>query len=402
MIQAIKIKLYPSDDQIIYINKLLGTSRFIYNQCLNYKINKYKETKKSTSLGETGKFLTSLKFEYQWIKESHSKVLQQSLLNLDKAYKNFFRDKKGFPRFKSKHSNQSCKFPVDAISGVKGNRINIIKTLNDIHYKCSRRDEILLNKYQSNIKSGTLSKDKTGNYYFSILIDISIKTINKSINGIIGIDLGIKDFIVDSNGNRYSNFHFKKIKSKKLNRLHRSLSRKQNKSNNKNKARIKLARTYNKINHQKEYYLHQMVNQLLGENQTIVMEDLNVKGMIKNHKLAESIQEVSWNRFKQILLYKASWYGRNVIFVDRWFASSKTCNHCGYKHDNLKLSDRLWICQECGTQIDRDHNASLNIRDEGVKILKLGMSLPEVTPTESSSLESRGSRKKIKIMKEIY
>ena len=395
MLQAIKIKLYPIQDQIIYINKLLGTSRFVYNQCLNYKINQYKEAKKSTSLGETGKFLTSLKSEYQWIKESHSKVLQQSLLNLDKAYKNFFKNGSGFPKFKSKHSNQSCRFPIDAISGVKGNRINIIKALNDIHYKCSRRDEILLNKYQSNIKSGTLSKDKTGNYYFSVLIDLSTKVINKPINNVIGIDLGIKDFIVDSNGNRFPNFHFKKIKSKKLNKLHRSLSRKQNKSNNKNKARIKLARTYNKINHQKEYYLHKIVNQLLGENQTIVMEDLNVKGMIKNHRLAESIQEVSWNRFKQILLYKANWYGRNVIFVDRWFASSKICNHCGHKHDDLKLSDRLWICQNCGTQIDRDHNASLNIRDEGVKILKLGMSLPEVTPTESSSLESRGSRNKM-------
>ena len=395
MLQAIKIKLYPSNDQITYINKLLGTSRFVYNQCLNYKINQYKEKKKSTNLGETGKFLISLKSEYQWIKESHSKVLQQSLLNLDKAYKNFFKNGSGFPKFKSKHQNQTCRFPIDAISGFKGNRLNIIRTLNDIHYKSSRNDEILLNKYQSNIKSGTLSKDKTGDYYFSVLIDIPIKTINKPINDIIGIDLGIKDFIVDSNGIKYLNPHFKKNKAKKLKKLHKSLSRKQNKSNNKNKARIKLAKTYNKINHQKEYFLHQIVNQLLSENQTIVMEDLNVKGMIKNHKLAESIQEVSWNRFKQILLYKADWYKRNVVFVDKWFASSKTCNHCGYKHDDLKLSDRLWICQKCGTQIDRDHNASLNIKDEGVKILKLGMSLPEVTPTESSSLESRGSRNKM-------
>ena len=146
MLKAIKIKLYPSSDQEIYINKLLGSSRFVYNQCLNYKINKYKELKKSTSLGELGKFLTSLKSEYEWIKESHSKVLQQSLINMSKAYDNFFKSGSGFPKFKSKHQKQSCRFPVDAISGVKGNRINIITTLKDIHFKCSSSDMSYLNE----------------------------------------------------------------------------------------------------------------------------------------------------------------------------------------------------------------------------------------------------------------
>lgn len=401
MLQAIKIKLYPSDDQEIYINKLFGTCRFIYNHALNYKITEYKSNKKSTNLTDTNKLINNLKQELTWIKESHSKVIQQSLINLESAYKNFFRDKKGFPNFKSKHSSQSVRFPVDVISGVKGNRINVIKALNNIHYKCSIEHEILLNKFQSEIKSGTLSKDRTGDYHFSILIDLPIKIMENPINNTIGIDLGIKNFVVTSDGKVFDNLNFKKKLRDKIKLLQRRLSRKQNKSKNKNKARIKLAKIYNKINHQKEYYLHYVVNQLLRENQTIVMEDLNVKGIVKNHKLAESIHDVSWNRFKQILQYKCEWYGRRLIFIDRWFPSSKTCNHCSCKNDDLKLSDRVWNCQQCGAQIDRDHNAAINIKNEGVKKLNLevnsslGMSLAEVTLTESNPVGHHRSKKKM-------
>jgi putative transposase len=169
MLKAIKVRLYPSVDQEIYLGKLFGCSRFVYNKCLDFKINEWKEAKKSTSFGELGKFLTSLKVDHEWIKESHSKVLQQTIRNLDQAYKNFFREKKGFPKFKSKHDNhQSVRFPNDAISGVKGNRINIITSLKDIHFKCSSSDESYLNKHQKEIKSGTLSKSKSGKYYFSV------------------------------------------------------------------------------------------------------------------------------------------------------------------------------------------------------------------------------------------
>ena len=390
MLQAIKIKLYPSDDQKIYINKLLGTTRFVYNQCLNYKINEHKINNKNTNISDTNNYVKELKMEYEWIKESsHSKVLQQSLMNLETAYKNFFKDHKGYPKFKSKHSNQSCRFPVDAIMGVNGNRINIIKALNNIHYKCSRQNEIALNKYQKSIKSGTLSKDKQGDYYFSVLIDLPIKTLENASNDIVGIDLGIKNFVICSDGTVYENLHFKT--KKKLKRLHKNLSKKQKGSNNRNKARIKLAKQYNKINHQKEYYLHCVVNQLLRENQTIVMEDLNVSGMVKNHKLAEAIMEVSWSRFKEILTYKAKWYDRNVISVDRWFPSSKTCSSCGYKNSGLTLQDREWVCPVCGAHHDRDLNAAINIKNEGLK-KQLGMSLPEVTLTECNTLVPRRSK----------
>ena len=395
MLKAIKIRLYPNDNQSVYINKLLGSSRYVYNKCLRYKIDEYELKKNTTGIKDTGKYLTELKQEKEWLKESHSKVLQQSLINLEVAYKRFFKNNNGFPKYKSKHkNNQSCRFPVDAISGVKGNRIDIINALKDIHFKCSSQDEKYLNKNQKLIKSGTLSKTKTGNYYFSILIDKPNKTIKKTSNHIIGIDLGIKDFIVSSEGTRYENLKSKRLNKNKLARVHRELSRKKKGSNNRNKARIRLAKTYEKLNNIKEYYLHSITNQLLSENQTIVMEDLNVKGMLKNHKLAKSIQELSLNRFKTILGYKAEWYGREVIEVSRWFPSSKLCGACGYKNDELTLKDREWICPECGVIHDRDLNAANNIKNEGIRI-KIGLSSPELTPQEGKPEGPRRMRKEI-------
>jgi len=381
MLKSIKVRLYPSDNQINYINKLLGNSRFIYNQCLNYKITEYQSNKKSTSFAETGKFLTSLKSEYEWIKESHSKVLQQSLINLDRAYKNFFKQGNGYPKFKSKHEKQSCRFPIDAISGVSGNRINIINALKDMNYKCSIDDERYLNQNKNKIKSGTLSKTKSGDYYFSILIDRPNKTLKKATNSLIGLDLGIKDFIITSEGQTYENLKSKRNNHNKLSRQHRDLSRKVKGSNHQKEARIRLAKTYEKLNNIKEYYLHHVTNQLLSENQTIVIEDLNVAGMLKNHCLARSIQELSLSRFKTMLMYKAEWYGREVIQVSRWFPSSKLCNCCGYKNVELTLKDREWTCPECGVIHDRDINAAINIRNEGERI-KIGLSSPELTHQE--------------------
>ena len=392
MLKAIKIRIYPNQDQESYISKLLGSCRFLFNNCLAYKIEQYNINKKSITFGELGKYLTELKSieEYSWLKESHSKVLQQTLINLDVAYKNFFKNGNGFPKFKSKKDNkQSCRFPVDAISKIKGNRINIIKPLSNIHFKCSKLDEIYLNHNQKLIKSATLTKNKSNEYYFSILIEDSrIKQLPK-IDNIIGIDLGVKDFIVDSNGNYFKNIKTKRNNQKKLKRLNKSLSRKINGSYNKNKQRIKLAKFHEKLNNQKENYLHKVSNQLLNENQVIVMEDLNVKGMLKNHCLAKSIQELSLNKFKNMLIYKATWYGRDLIQIDRWFPSSKLCHCCGHKNINLTLKDRLWTCPECGEVHDRDINAAINIKNEGLRILsiennKIGLSSPELTSIESS------------------
>lgn len=398
MIRAIKLQLYLNDEQRVYASKLFGTSRFIYNNLLSYKIQKYNLDKSTVSFGELGKQLVNLKSEYEWIKDSHSKVLQQSIIDLDKAYKSFFKNGYGFPKFKSKKDNKnSCRFPVDAISGINGNRITLIKQLKDIHFKCSINDERFLNKNQDEIKSATLTKSKSGKYFLSILIDKPTKTLAKATNDIIGIDLGIKDFIVDSNGKRYENIKIKRNNEKQLARLHKQMSRKlmlgtgefkfnekwqkdieiKRPSKNREKARIKLAKLYEKLTNKKENYLHHVVNELLNENQVIVIEDLNIDGMMKNHNLAKSIQELSLSRFKTILKYKALWYGRDVIEIDRFFPSSKLCSSCGSKNTELKLSDREWKCTTCNTIHDRDLNAAVNIREEGSRILKIGLSSPE-------------------------
>lgn len=389
MIKAIKIRIYPSKDQEVYISKLLGSCRFAYNQLLSYKIDEYNINKHSVTFGELGKKLVHLKSkeEFSWLKESHSKVLQQTIINLLETYKSFFKNGNGFPKFKSKKdNNQSCRFPIDAISDIKGNRINIIKQLRDIHFKCSISDERYLNKNKELIKSATLTRNKSGKYYFSILVDKPNNKILPKSNKIIGIDLGIKDFIVCSDGKSFKNIKIIRNNKKKLTKLHQQLSRKKNGSNNKNKARIKLSKFNEKLTNIKEYYLHSVVNQLLNENQVIVMEDLNVRGMMKNHNLARPIQELSINRFEIILKYKANWCGRDIIQVDRFFPSSKLCSKCGYKNSYLELKDREWICPKCKTNHNRDYNASINIENEGRRILniKIGLSSPKLTPLEIS------------------
>lgn len=389
MLKAIKIRIYPTDNQEVYINKLLGTCRYIYNNLLAFKKQEYEEKQNNISFAQLGKKLTQLKTENEWIKESHSKVLQQSLIDLDKAYKNFFKEKKGYPKFKSKKDKQSCRFPIDAISGINGNRINIINPLKDIHYKCSRKDEKYLNRYKDNIKSATLTKTKSGKYYLSILIDGSLtKELSQPTNQFIGIDLGIKDFVITSNGETYDNIKIKRNNEKKLTKLHKELSRKQKGSNNRNKAKIKLAKAYEKLNNIKENYLHPIVNQLLNENQVIIMEDLNVKGMMKNHKLAKSIQELSLYRFKEIMKYKAKWFDKTIIEIDRYFPSSKLCSSCGYKNDDLTLKNREWVCPQCGQTHNRDINAAVNILNEGIRIYKekIGLSSPELTLVENTTL----------------
>lgn len=370
MLKAIKVRLYLNNEQIIYVSKLLGSSRFVYNSCLAYRIDQYQNHQKNIYFKETSKFLTNLKSkeEYSWLKESHSKVLQQNLIDLDVAYKSFFNNGNGFPKFKSKHNRQSCRFPVDAIGKIKGNKINIILPLKNIHFKCSKRDEKLLNKYQENIKSGTLSKTKSGKYYFSILIDLNEIKVFTITNKIVGIDLGIKDFIVTSDNQVFENIKSTRNNAEKLKHLNQELSRKQKGSKNKEKARIKLSKFHEKITNIKENYLHSIANKLLSENQTIVIEDLNVSGMLKNHHLAKSIQELSLNKFKTILEYKAKWYDREIIQVDRFFPSSKLCSCCGVKNKDLTLKHREWTCPYCGSLLNRDLNAAINIKNEGVRL----------------------------------
>ena len=375
MLKAIKIRIYPTAEQVDFINKQLGCCRFVYNNCLAFRKDSYQNEHISVSSSEAVKHITVLKKDNEWLKDVHSKVLQQSVRDMNQAYDNFFKLHRGFPKFKSKHDNrQSCRFPKDAFIGVRGNRIDLIKVLKDIHFKCSRNDERYLNRNQDKVKSITLSKEPNGKFYLSVLIDKPLRQVPQS-SSMVGLDLGIKDFAVTSDGQVIENFHFKKNEESRLKRLQRQISKKIVGSKNREKARLRFAKLNEKIRNRKLNFLHDVTNHLIDENQVIVMEDLNVKGMVRNHKLAESISEVNWGEFRRMLAYKAAWHGRQLVFIDRFYPSSKRCNHCGYIYKELTLKDRQWVCPECGSLIDRDYNAALNILEEGERII--GLSSPE-------------------------
>lgn len=377
MLRAIKIRLYPNKTQTEQFNKLLGCYRFVYNQCLARKIKSYNENKFSENLSTLGKFIHHelLKDDnYIWLREQNTKVLKQALIDMLRAYKNFYTLHTGYPKFKSKKDNKlSCRFEIDAIS--KKNDYTTyhlsLANIKNIKFKCSKKYAEYLQKHKLNIKHATLTKLPCNEYYLSILVDGNLIHRNiKYTDNAVGIDLGIKDFVITSEGEVFNNIHFTKSKLNKIKRLQRQLLRKVKNSNNRNKIRIKLAKLYKNITDKKQYYLHYISNTLINENQIICMEDLNVKGMLKNHKLALSIQEMNFGEFCRILEYKSRWYNRQLVFVDRFYPSSKTCNHCGYINKSLKLSDRQWICPNCGHIIERDYNAALNILNEGLRILK--------------------------------
>ncbi len=378
MLRAIKIRLYPNKQQEQAFNKLLGCYRFVYNQMLALKQKEYSENKKSLSLTDLSKYFhgTLLKDEeYGWLKVQNTKVMKQSIRQMLTAYDRFFKQHNGFPKFKSKKDKQSALFPIETIS--KKNtfdkrEITLTQTFKNIKFRCSELYFSRLQRYKDKIRSATLSKTKSGNFFLSILIDLSETEIVKfeQTNENIGIDLGVKDFVITSDGLVYENKHFFKTQEKKIKKLQRQLSKKVKGSNNRNKTRIRLAKVFEHLTNQKEQYIHYVVNDLLQYYDIIFMEDLNVSGMLKNHKLAKAIQEVGFYRFKAVLSDKAFNNEKKVIFIDRFYPSSKTCHNCGYINKELKLNDREWICPQCGTQHDRDVNAAINILEEGERILK--------------------------------
>lgn len=393
MLRAIKIRLYPTIKQELYINQLLGCYRKIYNMSLAFKKDKYDKDKINANLKDLGyeyHQVWTKNEEYSYLNNHNTKVLKQAMINMLDSYKRFFINGNGYPRFKSKHDNkQSCRFPIEAISkrnDYQSNRLTFTSQIQDIKFKCSVKYKNYLTKHKDQIKSSTLSKTKSGEYYMSILVDGDlIRQVNKPKNDIIGLDLGIKDFIVTSDNQVFENLKIKRNNQNKISKLQKELSRKQKGSSNRNKARIKLAKFHNKLNNKKENYLHQITNQLIDENQVISIEDLNVKGMMKNHCLARSIQELSIYRFKDILTYKSNWYGSDIVEVDRYYPSSKLCSNCGYKNNELTLNDREWKCTVCGKNHDRDYNAAKNIEKEGQRII--GIRYAELKPLESSSIE---------------
>lgn len=377
MFRAIKIRLYPNKTQEQTLNKVLGCYRFVYNQMLARKQNAYKEDKTILSVTDLSKWFhgTLLKDEqYVWLKEQNTKVMNQAIRQMDGAYQKFFKQHNGFPKFKTKKDKQSALFPCDAISKkntFETKHISLITSLNDIKFRCSDLYFRRLQKYNKDIRSATLSKTKSGNFFLSILIkmdDTELKRFEHT-NKQVGIDLGVKDFVITSDGEVFENKHFFKKKEKQVKKLQRQLSRKVKGSNNRRKTKIRIARLFERITNKKVAYIHYVTNELLAYFDTIFMEDLNVKGMLKNHNLAKAIQEVGFYKFKEILINKCLVNDKKVVFIDRFYPSSKTCSQCGHKKRDLKLIDRFWFCPECGTEHDRDINAARNILLEGQRML---------------------------------
>lgn len=377
MLRAIKIRLYPNKEQEQTLNKTLGCYRFVYNHMLALKQESYNKDKTNLGLGELSKYLlgTLRKDEqYAWLKEENSQVLQQAIRQMLSAYNNFFKQNNGFPKFKSKKDRQSALFPIGAISKrntFETRHITLTQPLKNIKFRCSDLYLRMLQKYSKNIRSATLSKTKSGNYFLSILVEMEDAELKKfeHTDKQVGIDLGVKYFVITSDGDVFENKHFFKKEEKKLKRLQRQLSRKVKGSNNREKQRVKIAKLFERMSNKKEAYIHYVANELLKSYDTIFMEDLNVNGMTKNHYLAKAIREVGFSRLKQVLTNKALVNDKKVISIDRFYPSSKTCSKCGYKKEDLTLNDRSWVCPNCGTKHDRDINAAVNILLEGKRML---------------------------------
>ena len=378
MLRSIKIRLYPNNEQEQKINKTLGCYRFVYNHMLALKQEAYKRDKTNLGLCELSKYLfgTLRKDEkYAWLKKENSAVMQQAMRNMISAYDKFFKQHNGFPKFKSKKDKQSALFPINAISKLNAfetRNISLTKPLKNIKFRCSDLYFRRLQKYNKNIRSATLSKSKSGNYFLSILVEMEDTELKRfeHTDKQVGIDLGVKNFVITSDGDVFENKHFLKKEEKKIVRLSRQLSRKVKGSNNREKQRVKIAKLFERMTNKKDAYIHYVVNKLLQSYDIIFMEDLNVKGLLKNHHLAKSISEVGFYQFNEILTKKALANGKQVILVDRFYPSSKTCHKCGYVNNDLKLSDRSWVCPQCGTKHDRDINAAVNIILEGKRMLE--------------------------------
>ncbi|WP_448513645.1 RNA-guided endonuclease InsQ/TnpB family protein, partial [Parathermosynechococcus lividus] len=366
MLQAYKFRAYPTHEQKLALAKSFGCCRWYWNYSLNLCQETYKSTGKGLSRSAIQGLLPDLKKEHPWLKEAYSQCLQVVALNLSTAYKNFFEGRAKLPRFKSKKGRQSITYPQNV--KVEGDYVKLPGKVGKL--SCRQHRE-----FEGQIKSATVSLNPDGKYYVSLLVDDGQEQPIPSAEGkAIGIDLGLTHFAITSDGSKFDNPRHLAKHARNLKRKQKKLSRKQKGSNNRDKARKRVARVHHKIARCREDFLHKLSRKIVNDNQVIAVENLHVKGMVRNPKLAKAISDAGWGMFCTMLKYKAEREGKVYQEVDRFFPSSKTCHVCLNQVGNLPLDVRNWTCDVCNTEHDRDINAAINIRNEALRILELGTS----------------------------
>ena len=364
MLKAVKVRLYPNTEQQKHLAQSFGCARWYWNHSLALTQKTYQETGKGLSRGAIQGLLPELKKQYEWLTEPYSQCLQVVALNLSNAFINFFEGRGRFPRFKAKGNKQSISYPQNVKvldEYIKFPKLKLVKA------KISKSIE-------GTVKTVTISQVPSGKYYASILVDDGINNPEPSSKGkCIGLDVGVSDICVTSEGSKYNNPRWFKKHHKNLKRKQQKLARKQKSSNNRYKARKLAAKVYEKVSNCRLDFLHKLSRRIVDENQVVAVENLNVKGMVRNSKLALAISNVGWGMLNTMLKYKAEWGGKVYMQVDRFFPSSKLHNKCLYRIEKLPLDVRFWDCPNCGEKhIDRDINAACNIRDEALRLLALG------------------------------
>jgi len=359
MLKAFKYRIYPTAEQAELINKHIGSCRFVYNLALETKQTAYAGHRVNLSCFDLIKQLPELKEQCEWLNEINSQSLQQSITHLDNAFTRFFKGQGDFPNFKKKTATQSFNVPQNVIIDFENNKLIIPK------FKKKGIDVVLHRKFKGVTKQATISKTPTGKYFVSVLVDTTDKIKKQKTikeNTTIGIDLGIKSFLVTSNGLEIDNPKFLKKSLSKLKFVQRKFSKHKGK-----RTKQKLAIIHEKVTNQRKDFLNKVSTELINNHDSIAIEDLNISGMVKNHKLAQSISDVGWGMFVSMLEYKAEWAGKNILRIGRFDPSSKTCNHCGTINKELTLKDREWTCCCCGSILNRDVNAAINIKNFALK-----------------------------------
>lgn len=367
MIIATKVRIYPNSKQEEKLAKAFGCARWYWNNSLAEIQTIYKETGKGLGQYALNARLPNLKKEFEWLSNAHSQVLQSVSLNLSRAFINFFERRSAYPNFKSKHSKQSIQYPQD-VKIVDGRKLYLPKIG---HIKSVLHREII-----GKIKTVTISKTPSGKYFASILSENELTKPDISFDGkILGIDVGLTHLAITSDGSKFDNPRHLKKAEKNLKRKQQKLSRKVKGSNSRNKARLIVAKVHEKIANTRKDYLHKVSKRLVEESQVIAVEDLHIKGMLKNHNLAKAISDIGWGMLTTMLKYKSERARKGYIEINRWFPSSKSCSCCGnvVKSKSLPLNVRAWKCDKCGVTHDRDINAAKNIALEAQRIIAAGI-----------------------------